>query len=322
MTEVSVVIPTFNRWPMVVEAVASVMAQSGVGMELIIVDDGSTDGTAEGLPRLAEELRTAERPVRILRTPNRGPAAARNKGVADARAPFIAFLDSDDLWQPFKLQRQLEYIRRRPECLVLQTDEIWMRKGLRVNPGRRHRKRGGDFFIDSLRTCLVSPSAVMMSTSSFCQVGGFDEHMRAGEDYDLWLRFLLEHQIEFLPEPLVIRRAGHPGQLSATVPAIDRFRILALLKLLLRNDLNCWHRDSVCDVLIEKCGIYGQGATRRGHAREAEWIASLAERGDKVWRRFPDDSLENAIEKTCANLAKQDFSMINSRNEDDELRKI
>ena len=303
MTEVSVVIPTFNRWPMIAEAVASVMAQRRVDFELIIVDDGSGDETVTQLPALADLIRSEQRPVRTLRMRNRGPAAARNLGVAAAGAPLIAFLDSDDLWETDKLERQLRHMRQRPGCMVSHTDEIWMRCGVRVNPGHRHRKRGGDIFIDSLRTCLVSPSAVMMRTSVFRELGGFDEDMHAAEDYDLWLRLLLEYQVEFLPEPLVIRRAGHQGQLSATVRAIDRFRILALLKLLRRNDFSRQQRDAVCDVLIEKCGIYGNGAARRGNATEADFIADLARQSDQNWRRMAGSSLEYAIGAMRANLA-------------------
>jgi glycosyltransferase involved in cell wall biosynthesis len=311
MTEVSVVIPTFNRWPMVAEAIASVMAQCRVDFELIIVDDGSIDETSERLPGLIEALGAAHRPVGILRTENYGPAAARNRGVAAASAPFIAFLDSDDLWEPGKLERQLEYMRQKPECLVSQTEEIWRRCGVRVNPGWRHRKRTGDFFFDSLRTCLISPSAVMMRTSVFCELGGFDENMQAAEDYDLWLRLLLEYQVELLSEPLVIRRAGHQGQLSATVPAIDRFRILALLKLLLRNNLSGRQREAVCDVLIEKCSIYGKGSARRGNNAEADFITSVARLADHVWRQKPSAFLEKTISMMRAHLDRHHTAAIN-----------
>ena len=318
--EVSVVIPTFNRWPMLAEAVASVMTQRGVDLELIIVDDGSTDETAARLPDLAGALGAAHRPARILRTENQGPAAARNRGVAEASAPLVAFLDSDDLWMPDKLKCQIAQMRKNSGCVISQTEEIWMRRGVRVNPSRRHRKRRGDLFFDSLRTCLISPSAVIMRTSLFRELGGFDQDMRAAEDYDLWLRVLLEHQVELLPEPLVIRRAGHRGQLSATVPALDRFRILALLKLLLRNELNGQRREAVCNVLIEKCGIYASGAARRGNTTEAGSIAPLAEMADQAWRRLPDSSLECAIEAMRTNLARTyDVASIDSRNQDNEL---
>jgi glycosyltransferase involved in cell wall biosynthesis len=319
MTEVSVVIPTFNRWPMVAEAIASVMAQRRVDFELIIVDDGSIDETGARLPGLIEALSPAYRPVSILRTENYGPAAARNRGVAAARASFIAFLDSDDLWETGKLERQLEYMRQKPECLVSQTEEIWRRCRVRVNSGWRHHKRAGDFFFDSLRTCLISPSAVMMRTSVFRELGGFDEDMRAAEDYDLWLRLLLEHQVGLLSEPLVIRRAGHQGQLSATVPAIDRFRILALLKLLLHYNLSDRRREAVCNVLIEKCGIYGKGSARRGNTMEADFITSIAKLADHVWRQSPTASLEYAISAMRAHLARHHTAAINSRTQDNGL---
>jgi glycosyltransferase involved in cell wall biosynthesis len=301
MTDISVIIPTFNRWPMLTEAVASVMGQREVDFELIIVDDGSTDETAERLPALAEQLATDHR-VRIIRTANCGPAAARNRGVAVASSPFVAFLDSDDVWHSGKLQQQLGYMRHNPGCHLSQTEEIWLRRGIRVNPGRRHLKRAGNFFFDSLHTCLVSPSAAMMRTSTFRELGGFDEDMRAAEDYDLWLRLLLAYEVGLISKPLVTRRAGHPGQLSAVVPALDRFRIFALLKLLLRKDLSQLQRDSVCDTLIEKCGIYGHGTARRGNTDEAQWIETLATMSDKAWRRVGDSTLENAVYRMRINL--------------------
>ena len=167
-----------------------------------------------------------------MRTERRGPAAARNRGIAMARGRLIAFLDSDDLWMPEKLARQSLFMRNNPDCPISQTGETWMRDGRRVNPGRRHRKRSGDIFIDSLRTCLISPSAAILRRELLDEVGGFDEDMAACEDYDLWLRILARHEVGLLDEPLTVRRAGHPGQLSATVAALDRFRILALAKLL------------------------------------------------------------------------------------------
>jgi glycosyltransferase involved in cell wall biosynthesis len=302
--DVSVIIPTFNRWPMLAEAVVSVMAQRSVDFELIIVDDGSTDDTAARLPHWLEEI-DARHPVRILQTTNRGPAEARNYGVAAARAPLISFLDSDDLWRPDKLQQQVEYMMKHPQCLALQTEEIWLRQGIRVNPGRRHRKHGGIFFLQSLRTCLVSPSATIMRASLFRKLGGFDQDLRAAEDYDLWLRLLLECPIALLPEPLVIRRAGHPGQLSATVVAIDRFRILSLLKLLRRNDLRRDRREAVCDALIEKCRIYGNGAARRGNRKEADWIASIAQMSNLVRRAVADGAVANAVDMMRARLRSQ-----------------
>jgi len=270
--EVSVIIPTFNRCAMLREAIDSVLAQSTPAFELIVIDDGSTDGTAEHLARLAETIR-----IKIERIEHRGPAAARNRGVAIARAPLIAFLDSDDLWSPAKLERQIAFMRDNPGCAISQTREIWIRNGRRVNPGYRHRKRAGDIFVDSLRTCLIGMSSVMIRTDLFRSSGGFDEHMAAAEDYDLWLRILIDHEAGLLDEPLVTRRGGHPDQLSATTPALDRFRILALAKLLADYRLSPARRNSAVEVLAEKCRIYARGLLRRGRIDEARPYESVAD---------------------------------------------
>ncbi len=276
--EVSVIIPTYNRRAMVREAIDSVLAQTAASFELIVVDDASSDGTSEDLARLVAEY---PKTVRIERTGNRGPAAARNCGVAIARAPAIAFLDSDDLWAPEKLARHLEFMRENPDCAISQTDEVWIRNGRRVNPGMRHRKRAGDFFVESLRTCLISPSAVLIKKQLFDSIGGFDEDLSAAEDYDLWLRIQVDHEVGLLDEPLVTRRGGHPDQLSSTTPAIDRFRILALAKLLDGNLLSPERRSATTQVLVEKSRIYAAGLVRRGRtddARLCQWIADQAGR--------------------------------------------
>jgi glycosyltransferase involved in cell wall biosynthesis len=261
---------------MLLEAIDSVLAQSVTAFELIVIDDGSTDGTSEHLTSLGKT-------IRFERIEHSGSAAARNCGVALAQAPFIAFLDSDDLWAPTKLQRQLAFMRANPACAILQTDEIWIRNGRRVNPGMRHRKRAGDIFIDSLRTCLISMSATIMRTDLFRSLGGFDEIMTAAEDYDLWLRILIDREAGLLDEPLVTRRGGHPDQTSATTPAIDRFRILALTKLLADDRLSPMRRSAVVEVLAEKCRIYAGGLARRGRIEQAHIYERIADKAQN-WR--------------------------------------
>lgn len=261
---------------MLLEAIDSVHAQSIREFELIVVDDGSTDGSAEHLKGLAKT-------DRIKRIEHRGPAAARNHGVALARAPLTAFLDSDDFWAPTKLERQLEFMRDNPRCSISQTNEIWIRNERRVNPGVRHRKRGGDIFIDSLRTCLISMSATMMRTDLFRSLGGFDETMLAAEDYDLWLRIMIDREAGLLDEPLVTRRGGHQDQTSATTPALDRFRILALTKLLADDRLSPARRTAVVEVLAEKCRIYSGGLARRGRVDQARFYERIADEAQN-WR--------------------------------------
>jgi glycosyltransferase involved in cell wall biosynthesis len=274
---------------MVREAIASVLAQRDVDYELIVVDDGSTAGAAENPAEHA-----AAHGYRAICAAHRGVAAARNRGVAEARGEFVAFLDSDDLWRPSKLARQVDFMRANPHLQISQCGERWMRRGRWVNPGRRHRKRAGDFFVDSLRTCLVSPSATIMRRDFFCALGGFDENLAACEDYDLWLRVLVENEIGLLNEPLVIRRAGHPDQLSASIPALDRFRIIALLKILCEPRLSDQRRDAACEVLIEKCTIYGDGLARRGRSIAARACYSIA-KAASAWLGGPDDGLAESI---------------------------
>ena len=285
--EATVIIPTYNRADFVFAAIESVIAQRAGGFELIVIDDGSTDGTWDGLERVAAAVAAGQADriaMRIERTENRGVAAARNRGIALAQAPLIAFLDSDDLWGPGKLASQLAYMRAHRQCAISQTGEYWLRNGVRVNPGLRHRKAAGDIFAESLRTCLVTPSTVIIRRTLFDEVGGFDEDFAAAEDYDLWLRMLVRHEIGLIDECQATRRSGHRGQLSATVPAIDRFRILALLKLLANRELSAARRLAVGDVLAEKCAIYAKGLSRRGGDEAAAVIAEFAAKAGGCWR--------------------------------------
>lgn len=295
--EISVIIPTYNRRAMLRQALASVAAQRGASFELIVVDDGSTDGTWD-------ELSAGGSNLMALRTERRGPAAARNRGIALARGCLIAFLDSDDLWMPEKLARQSHFMRHHPGCQISQTGERWLRDGIPVNPARRHCKRPGDIFAGALHTCLISPSAVILRRELLDDVGGFDEDMAACEDYDLWLRILMCHEAGLLDEPLAIRRAGHPGQLSATVAALDRFRILALAKLLADPSLGGTRRAATAEVMAEKCLIYGKGLARRGRLDDARFFAEAAQAALERWSRVGDKALELACVRMRAMLKR------------------
>ncbi|MFQ5667632.1 MAG: glycosyltransferase family 2 protein [Candidatus Binatia bacterium] len=262
---VSVVIPTFNRQALVGEAVASVCAQQGAACEIIVVDDGSTDDTAAVLQRAFATC------IRLLRTANRGVAAARNLGVRASAGDLIAFLDSDDLWLPGKLAAQLDFFAHHPEAEICQTEEIWFRHGVRVNPRRRHCKPSGDVFAASLKLCLVSPSAVMLRRGLFERVGGFDEGLPACEDYDLWLRIARDTPVWLVNRPLVIKRGGHADQLSRRFWGMDRFRVAALAGLLADGRaLSAPRRQAVRTILAEKCAILAHGAARRGRHDEAQ----------------------------------------------------
>ncbi|MCU0603061.1 MAG: glycosyltransferase [Desulfobacterales bacterium] len=267
---VSIVIPAYNRAWCLAEAVDSVLAQDFRDFELIAVDDGSADDT----PQLLEGYGDA---IRVLRRGNRGVSAARNAGIAAARGGLIAFLDSDDLWLPGKLSRQVAFFTSHPEALICQTEEVWVRNGRRVNPGKRHRKRGGMIFEPSLDLCLVSPSAVMVRRELFERAGLFDESLPACEDYDLWLRVSCRFPVHLIETPLIVKRGGHADQLSRAW-GLDRYRIAALEKLLNSDILNPVQREAVQRVLQRKCAVYAGGCRRRGRTEEAAHYERLAQK--------------------------------------------
>jgi glycosyltransferase involved in cell wall biosynthesis len=258
---VSVVIPTYNRWPMIGEAIDSVLAQTYREFELIVVDDGSTDPTADQLAKRGSAIRLVSRP-------RQGVAAARNFGVRIAAGRYIAFLDSDDLWLPKKLAIQTAFMRHNENVEICQTQEIWMRHGVRVNPKAKHQKASGDIFRRSLGLCLVSPSAVMMTKNLFVMAGGFDETFPVCEDYDLWLRIAAHRPILLVPQALVVKRGGHADQLSQSMWGMDRYRVKALCKLL-QNGLDGDKREWVCQAFKRKIAILARGARKRGKESEA-----------------------------------------------------
>jgi glycosyltransferase involved in cell wall biosynthesis len=267
---ITVIIPTYNRGDYVLEAVESVLRQEHLQPRVIVVDDGSHDGTHLRLqPYLSR--------ISYVYQPNSGVSSARNAGIRLARGEWIAFLDSDDLWLPHKLVRQMEFLERNPALSICQTEEIWMRDGRRWNPRKYHRKPSGHCFPSLLDRCMVSPSAVMLRRELLDQVGGFDESLPACEDYDLWLRIGCRFPIGLVPEALVIKRGGHADQLSATTEALDQYRIQALVKLLQSASLDPEQRRLTLATLQSKCRVYGQGCRKRGRSEEAAAILALAD---------------------------------------------
>ncbi len=266
----SVIIPVYNRLLPVKDAIESVLAQTFTDYELIVVDDGSTDGT----PGIADEYRGR---IRYTLREHRGVSAARNAGIAVSSAPWLAFLDSDDRWLPEKLAHQERYIREHPDVAIHQTDEEWIRKGRRVNPKLRHLKREGNIFIDSLGLCLISPSAAVITRGCFDRFGPFDEDLQACEDYDLWLRVTAREWAGFIPEKLVVRHGGHRDQLSARYPAMDRFRVYSIVKLLAKDDdsLNPDYRRHAAATALEKARILRDGALKRNRASFAAKLQAL-----------------------------------------------
>src|SRR5919108_2552266 len=222
---VSVIIPTYNRAGLVREAIDSVLAQDYSRLELIVIDDGSNDHTPE-------VVRAFGPAVTFMQQPHTGVSAARNRGVAASHGALVTFLDSDDLWLPGKVTAQVALFQQQPQVQVCYTDEIWIRRGVRVNPRQIHQKHAGWIFLHSLPRCIISPSSIMLRRALWDRLGGFDERLPACEDYDLWLRLTAMVPVSFIPEPLLVKRGGHADQLSRCVPVLDQYRIMALEKAL------------------------------------------------------------------------------------------
>ncbi len=265
---ISIVIPSFNRAEQLSRAVHSVLAQTHSDLELIVVDDGSTDATQDLLHRIKD------RRLRIISQANLGVSRARNLGIGRARADLIALLDSDDLWFSRKLEEQLRFMRE-GGWEICQTDEQWIRQGRRVNPMQKHAKQAGWIFEPSLELCLVSPSCVMFSRSCWEAIGPFDESLLACEDYDLWLRCSLQFPIGFMPQALVQKFGGHPDQLSRKIIGLDLFRIYSLLTIERTEVLPADKRQALLNNLQTRVRRYVQGCLKRDKAEEARRIIAL-----------------------------------------------
>ena len=205
MPTVSVIIPTYNRRTLLLEALHSVFAQTHRDYEVIVVDDGSTDQTQEALQPLLERLR-------YISKPNGGEASARNRGIQEAQGGYVAFLDSDDLWEPKFLEVTTDYLGRYPDLGLVSTAWWTIPKGRR-EPRVRKPVLHGDLFPLLMHQSFISASAVVARRDCFQRVGLFNESLEQAADYEMWLRIAHAYPIAFLNIPLG-RRRKHPGNIS------------------------------------------------------------------------------------------------------------
>ncbi len=271
MLSISVVIPTHDRKSVLRRALESVFAQSRPPDEVVVVDDGSTDGTGA---MVASEFKSAI----YISQAHKGVSSARNLGIRSSRFEWLAFLDSDDAWKPEKLKMQAEWLESDDSLRICHCDEIWIRNGVRVNPKLKHRKRGGSIYRHCLPLCAISPSSVIMHRSIFDNLGGFDESLPVCEDYDMWLRVASEYDVAYVDAPLVVKYGGHPDQLSRAYPAMDRYRIAALTKILDQGNLSRQDRLRTLEILLEKLAIYSNGAAKRSRSGEAQALNAMRRR--------------------------------------------
>ena len=228
---VSIVLPTFNRLALLPSTVQTVMEQTVRDWELIIADDGSDAPMLNYLTSLESDAR-----VRVLRLSHSGnPGVPRNAGIAAARAPLVAFIDSDDLWAPHKLERQLAQLGTEPHCGWCYSAFVVVVDGNDVPPTwgrqRRIRHRGRIFAQTVRRTVPICTPSVVVRTELLAKVGAFDTAIDVEEDYDLWMRLALESPVCVVDEPLVrVRR--HPENLKRPLAAPYAARDYSFVKLL------------------------------------------------------------------------------------------
>ena len=291
MTEVSIIIPTYNREKFISECVQSVLAQTLPAREIIIVDDGSTDATYNILRDLGfNSLSTKKTVLRYFFQQNRGVSSARNLGIKEARSEYIALLDSDDLWLKSKLDRQVSAFQNDTQSSRLcHTDEIWIRNGVRVNQHKKHKKHGGNVFQSCLKLCCISPSSAMMHRSVFEDFGFFDEDLPACEDYDFWLRYSAKEDVNFIDEPLIIKKGGHSDQLSGAHWGMDRFRIYSIEKILEEHDLKLVYKIEAIREIILKLEILINGSQKRQKLAYAESMLEKKQHWEAILMRGFND---------------------------------
>ncbi|MDQ3929046.1 MAG: glycosyltransferase family 2 protein [Chloroflexota bacterium] len=223
---VCVVVPTYNRAGMLREALGSIMSQTVTPAEVVVVDDGSTDET----PHVVREFEGGASAVTLLQLPHsnrRGPM--RNVGIAAGTSPIVAFLDSDDLWKPTRLERQLEAWARAPEagfafCNCYRFDETGLLEPPCLPPAARWE---GYILGDVLEEPVAGGSTLMVRREALDQVGGFRD-LRMNEDYELTLRLAARYPASYVPEPLVLVRehAGRTTLARPETPLLDYLRIV------------------------------------------------------------------------------------------------
>ena len=272
---VSVIVPTYNRAEFLNRALMSVVKQTVKCSEIIVVDDGSTDDTANLLHKFA---RTIEIPLKIIRQENKGPAAARNLGITSAKQEYVAFLDSDDHWNKRKIEIQYKILQDNPEYLISHTKEKWLRRGAHLNQKKKHIPRHGDIFDHCLQLCGVGMSTVMIRSDLFEKIGLFDENIRCCEDYDFWLRVSCRFPFYLVNEPLTVKEGGREDQVSSIYRmGMDRIRVYALKKIIDSKILTEKQYLLAIDEFKRKCTVFGNGCLKHGKNNTGRYYLELAE---------------------------------------------
>ena len=280
--KISIVIPTFNRIGSLPRALDSALNQTYQPSEIIVVDNGSSDGTTK-------LLRERYPSIRLLIEKKLGVSATRNKGIRHSKFQWIALLDSDDAWDKTKLEKQKNALASsQDQFRLVHTDEIWIRNGNKFNQMKKHQKFGGDIFNNCLSLCCISPSSVLINKNIFKEVGYFDESLPVCEDYDLWLKICSQEKILFINQKLTFKYGGHKDQLSKTYWGMDRFRIKSLENLILNYKLKPDQKINAIKTIVKKLKIIVNGAYKRNNSS----IINKYEEKLFYWKNINTSNLE------------------------------
>jgi glycosyltransferase involved in cell wall biosynthesis len=282
---VSVVIPCYNAEPYIAATIRSVLAQDLPGMEIIVVDDGSSD-------RSLDLVREQFPAVRVVTQANQGVAAARNHGLRLARGEWVAFVDADDIWLPGKLKAQFDEMAAIPGCRMSYTAwQVW--PSVAAEPGADYlaqlegtaadRKRwsgaSGWIYPQLLLDCVVWTSTVLARRALFDEIGGFDTTLRIGEDYDLWLRASRVTPIHRVARPYALYRT-HPASITRSLPT-DNYRARVIGRALANWGMRSPDGSSADKAAVRRllakswsdyAGAHLQGGSL-GEARRGGWTA-------------------------------------------------
>lgn len=227
---VSVIVPTYNCAPFVEAAIGSVLSQGYAPMEVVVVDDGSTDGTPQVLERFGDR-------IRVFTQANSGPARTRNRAIREARGEYLAFLDGDDLWLPGHTEALMSWVRREPAAKVVfgdwlvwpvQSDGSYAPLALPaadVNPGVND-SASGWLYPRMLFDSMLHIIATVLHRSVHAEVGGFDETLRTGSDYDFWLKVSRRYAITKLRSTVAVYRHNPSSVTYSVRPENNPYRLL------------------------------------------------------------------------------------------------
>ena len=220
MTTISVIIPLYNKASEVERTLRSVLAQSTLPQEIIIVDDGSTDGSLEVVRGVESSL------LKIISQENAGVSAARNRAIGEARGEWVALLDADDRWHEDYLSEQMRMIERYPDCGAYATAFV-VDDGVREVVADTPKSEGEvNFFEESMHRYVMIPSATLLRRELVLELGGFPVGMRMGEDQYLWTKVARKAKVAFSPQPLVIySRAAENRSAAIFRPEVSAFSL-------------------------------------------------------------------------------------------------